>query len=56
MCIRDRNLTVHAPLIKEGTLAFWNAYLKGDATARASLALGGAFSQHVAGKGEWSAK
>lgn len=52
----EQNRQVHAPLIEEVTLDFWDAYLKGDAGARAALTQGGAFSRSLAGRGEWSAK
>ncbi|HEY4370956.1 MAG TPA: hypothetical protein VGN52_03380 [Burkholderiales bacterium] len=51
-----QNRQVHAPLIEEVSLDFWDAYLKGDAKARAALAPGGAFSRSLAGRGEWFAK
>jgi len=52
----EQNRTVHAPLIEEVTLDFWDAYLKGDARARAALGRDGAFSQSLAGRGEWQLK
>ena len=51
-----QNTQVHAPLIEEVSLDFWDAYLKGDAKARAALAANGAFSQDLGSKGEWFAK
>lgn len=51
----EQNRTVHAPLIERVTLAFWNAYLKGDAAARAELT-GGAFKNALGANGEWFAK
>ncbi|HEX4328808.1 MAG TPA: hypothetical protein VH105_18470 [Burkholderiales bacterium] len=52
----EQNRTVHAPLIEEVTLDFWDAYLKGDARARAALKADGAFSRSLAGRGEWLVK
>jgi len=52
----EQNRTVHAPLIEEVTLDFWDAYLKGDARARAALGEQGAFRQSLAGRGEWLVK
>ena len=51
----DQNRNVHAPLIERATLAFWNAHLKGDATALADLT-GGGFQAAVGANGEWFSK
>ena len=51
----EQNRTVHAPLIERVTLAFWKAYLKGDASAKAELS-GGAFKAALGAGGEWFAK
>lgn len=51
----DQNRTIHAPLIERVTLDFWNAYLKGDATALADLRQGG-MKTAVAANGEWLVK
>lgn len=52
----EQNTREHAPLIEEVSLDFWDAYLKGDAKARAALAADGAFSRDLGGRGEWFAK
>ena len=51
----EQNRSVHAPLIERVTLTFWNAYLKGDAGAKAELR-GGAFKAALGGSGEWFVK
>jgi len=51
-----QNSDVHAPLIEQVSLGFWDAYLKGDAQARAALAADGAFRRKLGGNGEWFAK
>lgn len=51
----EANRLVHAPLIERVTLAFWNAYLRGDGAARSELRQG-AIASEVVGRGEWFAK
>lgn len=51
-----QNRKVHAPLIEQVSLTFWDAYLKGDAGARAQLAQGGGFEKVLGANGRWSAK
>jgi len=52
----EQNRKVHAPLIEQVSLDFWDAYLKGDAKARAALGTDGEFRQVLGSAGEWSAK
>ncbi len=51
----DQNRNVHAPLIERASLRFWQAYLDGDAGARAELA-GEGFRAAVGANGEWFVK
>jgi predicted dienelactone hydrolase len=51
----DANRNVHAPLIEQATLAFWNAYLRRDRSARELLS-GGGMARAVGSAGEWLAK
>ena len=51
----EANRVVHAPLIERVTLAFWNAYLRGDGVARSQLGQG-AIASEVGDRGEWFAK
>ena len=51
----EQNRDLHAPLIERVTLGFWNAYLKGDAAAKAELT-GTAFKSALGANGEWFAK
>ena len=51
----DANRTVHAPLVEQVSVAFWQAYLGDDPAARAQL--GAAAMQALVGaNGEWFAK
>jgi predicted dienelactone hydrolase len=52
----EQNRKVHAPLIEQASLTFWDAYLKGDGAARAQLAQGGGFEKVLGANGRWSAK
>ncbi len=56
----EQNRTVHAPLIERVTLAFWSAYLKSDAAAKAELTrselTGAGFKAALGASGEWFAK
>lgn len=52
----EQNRSVHAPLIEQASLTFWDAYLKGDARARAALGTNGSFHQALGANGEWFAK
>lgn len=52
----EQNTREHAPRIEQVSLSFWDAYLKGDATARAALAADGPIRQSLGAGGEWFAK
>jgi len=52
----EQNRKVHAPLIEQVSLTFWDAYLKGDNAARGQLAQGGGFEKVLGTNGRWSAK